>query len=154
MREHGIKNFPDPENSGGLTRLRFKVKPGEGATPQTLEAAQNACKAYAPGAGQQAHLSPQEKIEREEQVAKFAKCMREHGIQVKTSSQGDSIGIAIHHSQGEGGPNPESPAFQAAQKACQSLLPGPKGGGPGPHLSPGGSKGGSGGQGLGIQSGG
>jgi hypothetical protein len=128
MREHGIKNFPNPETtSNGLTRLRFKVRPGE-VSPQTMEAAQKACKAYQPGAAEQAHLSPQERVEHEEAVNKFAKCMREHGIHVQTSTNG-GIGIAIHVGRGENGPNPESPAFQAAQKACQSLLPHMKGGG-------------------------
>jgi hypothetical protein len=131
MREHGVSNFPDPETSGGVTRFRGTGNVDLKVAPQKMEAAQNACKRYSPV--EQVHLSPQEKVEREEAVQKFARCMREHGVKVETSTAGGGVGIRIHPGKGEGGPNPESPAFQGAQKACQGLLPGPKGGkGPGP----------------------
>ena len=86
------------------------------------------------------NLSPQQKVEHEEAVQKFAKCMREHGIKVEASAQGGGIQIRIHaHAGAEGAPNPESPAFQSAQKDCQGLLPGggPRAGGPGPLKAPG-----------------
>jgi hypothetical protein len=55
--------------------------------------------------------------------------MREHGIKVEASANGGAIRIGIHGRRGAGEPNPESPAFQQAQAACQKLLPGggPKG---------------------------
>ncbi len=138
MRSHGITNFPDPETKGGLTRLRFRVSPG-GPTQQTMETAQRACKRYAPF--EQVHLSPQQKVERQEAVLKFARCMREHGVDVHGSASGGGFAIRIGGPQG--GPNPESPTFQAAQKACQGLLP-LKGGGPATGAAHGG------GPGLGI----
>jgi hypothetical protein len=122
MREHGIKNFPDPQISGGSTRLTFRAKSGEpGApTPRRMEAAQNACKhfqaAFAP------KLTPQEKVAREEEVEKFAACMRGHGVDIHASTVGGGVEIGIGGGPGKG-PNPESPAFQAAQKACQGLVP-------------------------------
>jgi hypothetical protein len=74
-------------------------------------------------------------VERAEAVEKFAKCMREHGIEVHASSAEGRISIQIHGKPGSGGPNPESPAFQKAQSSCQKLLPfkgkGPLGGPPG-----------------------
>ena len=45
--------------------------------------------------------------------------MREHGIRGQEVSASGGIRIAIHGNPGNGGPNPESPAFEAAQCACQ-----------------------------------
>jgi hypothetical protein len=130
MREHGVKNFPNPETSGGRVALRVKAGPGGvEATPQTMEAAQSACKRFQPA--EQTNVSPQEKIARQEAVLKFAKCMRTHGINVHASAVGGGVQIQVHPGSGGGGPSPESPGFQAAQKGCQGLLPGPRGGGAG-----------------------
>lgn len=138
MREHGIKNFPNPEGSGGALRLRLRQRAGEGVSPQTMQAAQRACRRYSPFAAELAKLTPQERIERQEAVLKFAKCMREHGIDLHASTSGDAVRIAVHAPAGTaGGPIPESPAFLAAQKACSGLLPKPPGG-----LPPGGPGGG------------
>jgi hypothetical protein len=136
MREHGVTNFPNPEvSSNGQVGLKIKGGPGSlGASPQTMEAAQKACQHFAEGL--EPKLSPQEKVEREEAVQKFAKCMREHGINVHAETSSGLVRIGIHGGPGSGGPNPESPAFQAAQKACQGLLPfkgGHPSGGPGSH---------------------
>lgn len=129
MREHGVKNFPNPEISGGRVSLRVKGGGPDGVevSPQKMEAAQNACKHFQPA--EQTNISPQEKVARQEAVLKFAKCMREHGIEVHASTAGGGVQIQIHPSAAGAGPDPESPAFQDAQKACQGLLPGPKGGG-------------------------
>jgi hypothetical protein len=153
MREHGVTNFPNPETGpNGQVGLKVNGGPGSlGASPQTMEAAQKACQHFAEALAPK--LSPQEKVEREEQVQKFAKCMREHGINVHSETSGGLVRIAIHGGPGSGGPNPESPAFQAAQKACQGLLPlkgAHRTGGPG-QASGGGSSGGEQGKaGLGI----
>jgi len=144
MREHGVKGFPNPEVSGRAVRFAFDARTKAGATPQVLEAAQKACRHFVPGEGRK--LSPQEKAQREEQVMKFAHCMREHGVDVHAgvSSDGGGSQIRIGGPRG-GGPNPESPAFQAAQKACSGLLPFRKGpGGPKVGATQGGPGGGPG----------
>ncbi len=129
MREHGIKNFPNPEFSEGRALLR--VHNGAGgveASPQVMEAAQKACQHYQEALAPK--LTPQERVQREEAVQKFAACMRQHGIHLETSTPGGGgVGIKITH-KSEGGPNPESATFQKAQEACHNLLPGggPKGG--------------------------
>jgi hypothetical protein len=125
MREHGF-DAEVAEMPGGGRGL--KIKPGKAQGPQVSEEAQKACARYRPEE-KTIKLSPQQKVEREEAVQKFAKCMREHGIKVEASAQGSSIQIGIHGHPGSGGPNPESPAFQQAQTTCQKLLPrgGPKG---------------------------
>lgn len=115
MREHGVN--ASSGQSGGPVKIT-----GTGLSPQAMEAAQQACSRYRP-TGTKENLTPQQRVEREEAVQKFAKCMREHGIHVEASTTGGAIRIGIHRKAGEGGPNPESPAFQAAQKACQGLLP-------------------------------
>ncbi|HEV2975936.1 MAG TPA: hypothetical protein VGX69_13225 [Solirubrobacteraceae bacterium] len=127
MREHGV-NASTSTGPGGQG-FGLKVSGKSGAGPQTMEAAQRACKRYQPDP-KKIDLSPQEKVAHEEAVLKFAKCMREHGIEVHASSAGGGVQIQIHPKAGSAGPNPESPAFQSAQKACQDLLPF-KGPGPG-----------------------
>ena len=74
------------------------------------------------------NLSPQEKVQHEEAVLKFAKCMREHGVDVHASAASGGIQIRIHAGPGSRGPNPESPAFQSG---AESLLRLPAVQGPG-----------------------
>ncbi len=126
LREHGVE--ASASGSGGQFRLQVRATPGK--SPQTMDAAQRACQKYRPEP-KKINLSPQEKVKREEELLRFAKCMREHGIDIHAEINGGAIGIQVH-GHGAGGPNPESPTFQAAQKACSGLLPfkgGP--GGPG-----------------------
>jgi hypothetical protein len=127
LREHGVNVTTSP--GGHAVRVNS-------TNPTVMQAAQSACKRYMPSAGQQRKLTPQEQVEHEEQVQKFARCMREHGIKVHASASGGGIEIGI---EGHGtGPNPESPAFQSAQTTCQKLLPhkGPGPGGAGPVGGP------------------
>jgi hypothetical protein len=149
MREHGLSATTSTGSGGAGLRIQ-----GAKLNPQAMEAAQNACKRYQPSAGKE-NLTPQQKVEREEAVMKFAKCMREHGINVHASTAGGGVQIQIHRegAGGERGPNPESPTFQAAQKACQGLLPF-KGGGPGPGQTTSGVNGAKGGSGPSLAIGG
>lgn len=129
MREHGVNAETAIAPGGGHA---LKVRPGAaGGGPQAMEAAQKACARYRPEP-KPLNLSPQQKVEREEAVQKFARCMREHGIKVEASTAGGGVEISIHHGASSGEPNPESPAFQQAQSTCQKLLPSPPGAGPGP----------------------
>lgn len=150
MREHGVKDFPNPETGpGGATKLDFKA---EGTNPKTMEAAQKACQHFQEEGGPGGkELSPQQKVEAEEAVQKFARCMREHGIEVQTQVGNGNVGIRIG-GPGAKGPNPNSPAFRQAQEACQGLMPGPKGGPGGPSTSVHGKEG-AGGAGLSMESG-
>ncbi len=123
LREHGIKAEVMSHPGGGHG---LKVGPGRaGGDPQAMEAAEKACARYRPPA-QNVNVSPQQKVENEETAQKFAKCMREHGIKTMEATAGGDVRIGILHSRGgSGGPNPESPGFKQAQRACQKLLPGP-----------------------------
>jgi hypothetical protein len=136
LREHGIAASTAGGPGGEGHGLRINGNGG----PAKMEAAQKACKKYRP-APQKLNLSPQEKVERAEAVEKFAKCMREHGVEVHASSSEGRISVQIHGGPGSG-PNPESPAFQKAQQSCQGLLPFKKGQRPPsgvPKRAPGGS---------------
>jgi hypothetical protein len=46
----------------------------------------------------------------------FVHCLQQHGVPAQLGSQGRGVSIS--------GGDPNSPQFQAAQKACQKLLPG------------------------------
>jgi hypothetical protein len=115
MRAHGV-DVPDPDPNGGGG---IRINAGKG-TRAKVEAAQQACKQYLPNGGEPPSLSPQEM----EQLRKFAKCMRDHGINVADPDPANP-GIRIN------GAGPGDPKFKAAQDACQSLMPGGPGG-PGP----------------------
>ncbi|HXD53993.1 MAG TPA: hypothetical protein VN618_04495 [Solirubrobacteraceae bacterium] len=125
LREHGM----DATASSGGGGFRLQVRPKAGTGPPTMEAAQKACRKYQPEP-KKVHLSPQEKVQREEEVLKFAKCMREHGVDIHADVKDGGIQIRVHGRPGSG-PNPASPAFQAAQKACSGYLPFKAKGGPG-----------------------
>jgi hypothetical protein len=120
LREHGVnaKTASGPNGGHGLQV--------NGGSPQSMEGAQKACARYRPEA-KKVDLSPQQKVELEERVQKFAKCMREHGIKLEVSTQGAGVQIGIHSHGAGGEPNPESPGFQHAQESCQKLLPKPPG---------------------------
>jgi len=123
MREHGV-NISTPNGAGGPINVT-------GTSPQVMEAAQKACSRYRPQGGPE-KLSPAERAAREDAVQSFARCMRSHGVEVQAQTQGGAVRIGVHANA------KENPAFQAAQKACESYLPkppgghlrGPKGGGP------------------------
>jgi hypothetical protein len=136
MREHGV-HAETATGPGGGHGLKIGG-PGEGKSPAVMEAAQKACARYRP-TPKAVSLSPAQKVEVEERLQKFARCMREHGIKVETSTSGGGIQIGIRHAA-SGGPNPESPGFQQAQTDCQKFLPkGPAGKG-GPFAAKGQSK--------------
>ncbi len=115
MREHGI-DMPDPRPGpagGGLVRI------GEANdSPQALGKANRACRTLLPKGPEP---SPKQIEEMAESSLRFARCMREHGVDMPDPKIGadGSVSIAIGGSGAEGPSiNPTSPAFQNAQKAC------------------------------------
>ncbi|HEY5389351.1 MAG TPA: hypothetical protein VIJ83_02255, partial [Solirubrobacteraceae bacterium] len=118
LREHGVEAKTSSSSGGQGLEIGAKGKAGS----QTLDRAQRACKQYQPQP-KKVNVSPQEQVAQEEAVLKFAKCMREHGVIVHTSASGGHIQIKVGGAGVSGSPNPESPSFKAAQKACQNVLP-------------------------------
>jgi len=119
MRSHGVKNFPDPGSQG---TIQIGSSSGIDPSSPTFQAAQSACRKLLPNGGQP---SPQQVAQMQHQALAFSACMRKHGLPdfPDPTFTGHGIRMAIR-----GGPgsdlNPQSPAFQAAQKACQDKLPG------------------------------
>lgn len=119
MRSHGVRNFPDPSSSGALT---FNARNGVDPNSPQFQAAQRACRKYLPNGGNPP--SPAEQARMQAQALQFSACMRSHGVPTFPDpqfSQG-SVGIKIDKDS----VNPNSPQFQAAQKACEKYLPGLK----------------------------
>jgi len=115
MRSHGLPDFPDPDSSGGFA-MPQNIDPNS-AQYQT---AANACKAYA---GSGLNLTPAREEQIEARALKVAQCMRSHGVPnypdptITFSNGGVSSGQDLG---GQSGVDPNSPTFQAAQKACQN----------------------------------
>jgi hypothetical protein len=137
MRSHGVPDFPDPDTNGGIT-INSGGPGGKNLGPNApaFKAAQKACQSLAPGGGA---LTPAEKARMRAQGLEMAKCMRAHGILDFPDPNADG-GLQIEMKPGSD-LAPNSPTFQAAQKACQPSRPG--GTGAQTHIS-GGSTGGSG----------
>jgi hypothetical protein len=121
MRSHGIADFPDPPSGGGA--FQFQGGPGSDMNPQSsaFQAATNACKSLAPkDQGGPGSMSAADK----QKLLAYSACMRSHGVpdfpDPTFSSNGG--GLVINGSAG-GDMDPRSPAFQAADKACRSLMP-------------------------------
>jgi hypothetical protein len=135
MRQHGI-DMPDPQFSGNRITQELRGGPGKkGPDDPKFKAAQQACNKYLPNGGQPPKLNPQER----QQLVAFARCMREHGIDVPDPGP-NSGGIVVKRSgaNGRNAPEPEDdPKFKAAQQACQKYLPNA---GKGPELNSGGGK--------------
>ena len=128
MRAHGIPDFPDPNSDG---QIQLEAHPGSDLdfNSPKFQAAQQACRSLEPG-----HGNPQQQAQDRVKMLKYSQCMRDHGIKdfPDPNPQG---GLMISAAPG-GDLDPNSPQFQAAQKACQSLMPGGKGGpGGGPGLN-------------------
>ncbi|MEO3808238.1 hypothetical protein ABGB17_04480 [Sphaerisporangium sp. B11E5] len=121
MREHGI-DMKDPEPGGGPVAIRRRA--GDDAK---WKKAEKECGKYmvlgGPGKG------PDDPAVRDAML-KFARCMREHGVNVPDPKPGG--GIMIKKDE-----NVDRDAMERARKACEKLLPGA-----GPGRGPGGESGG------------
>ncbi len=145
MRTHGEPEFPEPTEGG----IRIQNRNGHGPNPESsrFQAAEKACSKYAPS---KVAPSPAQQAKLQESALKFSACMRSHGVPNFPDPTFSDGGARMKlKAGGANGIDPESPRFRAAQKACQSIAPGGKGGpgpsGPGPKGGPGDSGGESGG---------
>jgi hypothetical protein len=121
FRAHGL-NVPDPTQGGGPAG-------GGGGTFRALQqysqaqvnAAMQACKQYTAQAFPRLNQSPAQQAQFRQAFVKYAECMRSHGVNIPdpTTTTGGGFGLR----QALGSVDRNSPAFQSAQKACQSLRP-------------------------------
>ena len=115
MREHGI-DMPDPQpGKGGV--MRFEAPPGGGELPDESKfmEADKACRHLMGDAGPQ-KLSPKDQKEVQDAMLAFARCMREHGIDMPDPQPGGGM---VMDAQGRNAPDPRSPEFQSAEKDCR-----------------------------------
>jgi hypothetical protein len=121
MRSHGVSNFPDPDSEG-----RIKITSGVSANGQKtgvdvhspqFDRARKACDKLLPNGGRP---TAAEQAKEQQQMLKFAQCMRAHGVpKFPDPKAGGALTLGS-----KAGVDPNTPAFQAAQKACQKLVPG------------------------------
>jgi hypothetical protein len=131
MRENGV-DMPDPHvETSANGDVKIDQRGGAPVAKEKMEAADKVCQHFLAAAGANGPAQ-QMSAEDQDKVLAFAKCMREHGVdmpdpdftgggvrmQVGTGTQNNASG-------GKGGP--DDPDFQAAQEACGSLLPGKMG---------------------------
>ena len=126
MRSHGVSNFPDP--TGGELKLQVQKTPnstsvnGAEVSGPAFQSAMQACRSYLPNGG---HPSAAQTAQAKAKALAMSRCMRSHGVPNFPDPQfhtGPGGGLAVQI----GGPgiNPNSPAFQAAQKACGKIFGG------------------------------
>lgn len=117
------------QSSGGERGTAIRIP--KGISPPRLQKIQRDCTRKTGGGPKEPSKAEQAKFL--DQALKFARCMRAHGVDIP-DPQPHGGGISIGGSRsGSGGLgkdtlDPQSPAFQSAQKACESLMPGGKGG--------------------------
>ena len=116
MRSHGVADFPDPSASGA-----FQLPGGPNSdlnpTNPTFQRAQTACQSIMSGS----HGTPAQEAEDAAKLLQYAVCMRSHGV--------PNFPDPFRHADGGYGflftpsLDQNSSTFQAADKACHSLLP-------------------------------
>jgi hypothetical protein len=131
MRSHGVPEFPEPVEGKLIVHNSNRNGHATGINPESaqFQAAQKACAKFAPNGGKPP--SPAEQAKAQEQALKFSQCMRTHGVPSFPDPEflhgGGAVRIRLGGKRGgPSGIDPNSPQFQAAQKACGSF--GPKGG--------------------------
>lgn len=122
IRAHGIPNFPDPNSKGQFVVQNGSGDPTSDVSTAVATAALKACKSLAPPSiAQGPSGSPGGGSVTSNQL-KFTQCMRSHGEpNFPDPAANGSITLPP-------GMNAESSQFQAAEKACQSLMPNNPGG--------------------------
>ena len=141
MKEHGVDVFVSSaaiDGGGGGTVGNGPVTnqhtangdPQSGPKeldPKAMQEADKACRDLLPS-GMVGDPSATMDPAVADQMLAFAKCMREHGIDFPDPKfEGGGVSVSLGEN-GDGGIDPSSDEFQAAQEACGSELPG---GGPG-----------------------
>jgi hypothetical protein len=121
MRSHGVPNFPDPNAQGVISG---NSSSGLDPSSPQFQQAQQACAKDLPNGGTP---SPAQQAQMRHQALAFSACMRAHGVPKFPDPQFGSGGRVTMRIDASSGIDPRSPQFQAAQKACQSLLPGKAG---------------------------
>jgi hypothetical protein len=118
--------MPDPQvvdDADGEVGMAFSVGGDGSIDKEKFRAADTACKpilANVVDNGPMTGISPED----EEKLLQFARCMRDHGIDMP-DPQLNGGGMVFNEEAGSGPKlDPNSADFQVAQEACGGLLPG------------------------------
>jgi hypothetical protein len=111
MRAHGVPNFPDATNGGGLSL----VGTGVNRNSPAFQSASKACQSLMPGAGGVGASGQKSDLTRAQGLS-LAKCMRAHGV--PNFPDPDASGAIP-----PGSVDPNSPQVKSAFQACQSSGP-------------------------------
>jgi len=123
MREHGV-DMPDPKFDGGRVQMELGG-PGQPRTNETtMREAQDACQKYMESV-RPPEVSEEQQQEFKERALKFARCMREQGIDMPDPKFGENGGMTQRFEEGTG---PDDPRFREAQEKCQKYQPEFRGG--------------------------
>jgi hypothetical protein len=124
MRSHGLPSFPDPSVSANGEE-QFRFSPGSGANPESpaFSGAQRHCQQLLPHGAPGGPVAP----EKRQQFVQYSACMRAHGLPAFPDPRFGSGTVTI----ALGNLIPASPAFQAAERSCQTVMPGFRGFEPG-----------------------
>jgi hypothetical protein len=122
MRDHGV-DMPDPEFTGDGGVVMRAVAGGDGPGSglssgpgdAEFEAAHEACGSLMEGTVRD--IDPEQQAEMQAQALAFARCMREHGVDMP-DPQFDAGGRVSIMVGGPDGPRIDPETMQAAQEAC------------------------------------
>jgi uncharacterized protein (DUF305 family) len=109
MRDHGV-DMPDPVNG----RFDLKVKPGD---QKNAEEAQKACGKILQNVAPR--LSEEQQAKMRQAALDYAKCMREHGIDMADPQFQEGGGMTMRMPEHT---REDDPKFKDAQKACEPIL--------------------------------
>jgi len=120
MRKNGV-DVPDPEVNGG--RITMRARGGAktfalGPDSEKFRAAQKKCGTPF-GNARPPQMSEADRQEFEDALLAFAKCMREHGVDMPDPKFQQGGGV---FQMGGPGINADSSHFQEAQKACEPIM--------------------------------
>ena len=121
MRRNGA-NVPDPQiDSNGMVRIGPDADDANPPSEAVMAKASRACdqhlKEMVAGAGRRP--SPEQQAQMEREALRFARCMREHGVDMpdpRVGGEGGGVAVTLDREQ------MSSPAFKRAEKACGTPL--------------------------------
>ena len=118
MHARARVNMSDPSWNGGPAAGGANIRSMR-SNPK-FQSANKACSSYLAKAFSGA-ANPAQRAQFQQQLVKFAQCMRSHGIDIPdpTTSSGGGFGILRQISSSER----NSPRFKSAMQACSSTLP-------------------------------
>lgn len=118
MRIHGVPNMPDPDSNGNFLSEKGKLN-GQSVDTNSAQyiKADKTCSHLLPNGGK---MTPAEQEQLLVKALRFVQCLRTHGLLTMSDPVASNGGIEL---RGPSGVGPDSPVFQAAQKACRSLSP-------------------------------